>query len=90
MVAVSYGGARPARTSELGRWRIEHFAELDSTNRHLLDEARAGAADGLVAVADHQTAGRGRLDRTWEAPPGVVAAGLGAAPRDAGRRRDRW
>lgn len=24
----------------------------------------------MVAVADHQTAGRGRLDRTWEAPPG--------------------
>jgi BirA family biotin operon repressor/biotin-[acetyl-CoA-carboxylase] ligase len=60
----------PARISELGRWRIEHFAQLDSTNRHLLDAARAGAADGAVAVADVQTAGRGRLDRSWAAPPG--------------------
>ncbi|MEX2100860.1 MAG: biotin--[acetyl-CoA-carboxylase] ligase [Acidimicrobiia bacterium] len=51
-------------------WTIRRFAELDSTNRYLLDEAREGSPEGLVAVADHQTAGRGRLDRTWEAPPG--------------------
>jgi BirA family biotin operon repressor/biotin-[acetyl-CoA-carboxylase] ligase len=51
-------------------WTIRRFAELDSTNRYLVDEARRGAPEGLVVVADHQTAGRGRLDRTWEAPPG--------------------
>jgi BirA family biotin operon repressor/biotin-[acetyl-CoA-carboxylase] ligase len=33
--------------------------------------ARSGAAEGLVAVADHQTAGRGRLGRVWEAPAGA-------------------
>jgi BirA family biotin operon repressor/biotin-[acetyl-CoA-carboxylase] ligase len=43
---------------------------LDSTNRYALDVARDGADDGLVVVADVQTAGRGRLGRTWEAPPG--------------------
>ena len=37
----------------------------------MLDEARRGAPEGLVAVADHQTAGRGRLGRTWEAPAGA-------------------
>src|SRR5205085_11091393 len=42
----------------------------DSTNTRLLDEARAGAPEGLVVVADHQTAGRGRLGRTWVAPAG--------------------
>jgi BirA family biotin operon repressor/biotin-[acetyl-CoA-carboxylase] ligase len=52
------------------RWRIRRFADIDSTNRYLLDEARRGAAAGLVAVADHQSAGRGRFDRRWEAPPG--------------------
>jgi BirA family transcriptional regulator, biotin operon repressor / biotin---[acetyl-CoA-carboxylase] ligase len=52
------------------RWRVSHFGELDSTNRWALDRAREGAAEGLVVVVDHQTAGRGRLDRTWEAPPG--------------------
>ena len=45
---------------------------MDSTNRWLLSEARAGSVSaGCVAVADHQTAGRGRLGRTWEAPPGA-------------------
>jgi len=34
--------------------------------------ARAGAAEGLVAVADHQWAGRGRRGRTWEAPAGTA------------------
>jgi BirA family biotin operon repressor/biotin-[acetyl-CoA-carboxylase] ligase len=52
--------------SEL-RW----FAELDSTNRYLLDAARAGTRAGVVVVADHQTAGRGRLGRAWVAPPGA-------------------
>jgi len=49
---------------------VEWFARLDSTNRHVRDAARAGAADGLVVVADEQTAGRGRRGRTWDAPPG--------------------
>src|SRR5947207_2099632 len=49
---------------------VRRFAELDSTNRHALELARQGVPEGLVVVADHQTAGRGRLDRTWEAPPG--------------------
>jgi BirA family biotin operon repressor/biotin-[acetyl-CoA-carboxylase] ligase len=50
---------------------VRRFESIDSTNRYLLDEARAGAAEGVVAVADHQTAGRGRLGRSWEAPPGA-------------------
>jgi len=50
---------------------LHWFTELDSTNRYLLDAARAGAPGGIVAVADHQTAGRGRLGRTWVAPPGA-------------------
>ncbi len=49
---------------------VRRFAEIDSTNRYLLDEARGGAPEGAVAVADYQSAGRGRLGRRWEAPPG--------------------
>jgi len=56
---------------EPGFTDVRRFASIDSTNRYLLDEARAGAPAGVVAVADHQTAGRGRLGRTWEAPPGA-------------------
>ncbi|HLG68726.1 MAG TPA: biotin--[acetyl-CoA-carboxylase] ligase [Acidimicrobiales bacterium] len=48
---------------------VRLFGSLDSTNRYLLAEAE-GLPDGLVVVADHQRAGRGRLGRTWESPPG--------------------
>jgi BirA family transcriptional regulator, biotin operon repressor / biotin---[acetyl-CoA-carboxylase] ligase len=54
-----------------GAWEIRRFAEIDSTNTYVMDQARQGAAEGLVAVAEHQTAGRGRLDRRWESPPGA-------------------
>lgn len=50
---------------------IRRFQTIDSTNRYLLDEARAGAPEGVVAVAEHQSAGRGRLGRRWEAPSGT-------------------
>ncbi|HUI03721.1 MAG TPA: biotin--[acetyl-CoA-carboxylase] ligase [Acidimicrobiales bacterium] len=50
---------------------VRRFAEIDSTNRYLLDLARQGAPEGTVVVADHQSAGRGRLGRRWEAPPGA-------------------
>ncbi|HEY5250181.1 MAG TPA: biotin--[acetyl-CoA-carboxylase] ligase [Acidimicrobiales bacterium] len=63
---MSAGTTGSSRFSE-----IRHFVELDSTNRYLVDQARAGAEEGLVAVADHQTAGRGRLGRRWVAPPGA-------------------
>jgi BirA family biotin operon repressor/biotin-[acetyl-CoA-carboxylase] ligase len=49
---------------------VRRFDSIDSTNRYLLEEARAGAPEGVVAVSDHQTAGRGRLGRRWEATPG--------------------
>jgi len=48
------------------------FDDLGSTNTELMERARAGAPEGLVVVADHQTAGRGRLGRTWSAAPGTA------------------
>lgn len=44
-------------------------AETGSTNSDLAVEARAGAPEGLVEVAEYQRTGRGRLDRVWSAPP---------------------
>lgn len=47
-----------------------HLQVVDSTNRWLRDAAADGAPHRTVVTADHQTAGRGRRDRTWTAPPG--------------------
>lgn len=46
------------------------MAETGSTNADALALAREGAPEGVVLVADHQTAGRGTGDRTWVAEPG--------------------
>lgn len=48
---------------------VDVVDETASTNADVVAAARAGAAAGLVLVAEHQTGGRGRLGRTWQAPP---------------------
>lgn len=52
-------------------WQISIVDETGSTNTDLMAAAAAGAADRTVLMARHQTAGRGRLDRRWDAPPGA-------------------
>ncbi len=52
-------------------WGIRYFEQVDSTNTLALDAGRQGAPEGSVFVADEQTAGRGRLERRWVAPPGT-------------------
>ncbi len=44
--------------------------EIDSTNSYLKREALAGAPHGTVAVANCQSAGRGRMARSFQSPPG--------------------
>ena len=53
----------------IGR-ELEWFECIDSTNTYLKRKALDGAPDGLVAVADYQRAGRGRMDRTFQSPVG--------------------
>ena len=53
------------------RWDVHYVEQTGSTNADLLARARDGAPAGTVLRAGHQTAGRGRLGRTWEAPPGT-------------------
>jgi len=48
-----------------------HLPETSSTNDAARQWAEDGAPDGATVVADHQTAGRGRLGRSWHSPPGV-------------------
>lgn len=53
-----------------GFWsRLEVRTETGSTNADATAAAVAGAAEGLVIVAESQVAGRGRRDRQWVAPP---------------------
>lgn len=54
----------------VGSWIVHHVAETGSTNDDLWAMAQAGAPDHTALRADHQTAGRGRLDRRWDAPVG--------------------
>ena len=50
---------------------IRYLAETDSTNRQAYASGEAGAGEGLVVITDRQSAGRGRLGRSWVSPPGV-------------------
>lgn len=49
---------------------LRFYERVDSTNAVALKAGLAGAPEGLVVLADEQTAGRGRLDRSWLAPAG--------------------
>ena len=44
---------------------VEILPEIDSTNSELMRRAKAGQTDPILLVAEHQTAGRGRLGRAW-------------------------
>lgn len=80
--------SRVAGPSANSPFRILRVSVTGSTNADLLARARAGEPAGLVLLADHQTAGRGRLDRRWEAPPGAnVLASVLLRPT---RPVDRW
>lgn len=52
------------------RWRLEWVETTGSTNADLLAATAAGEPAGAVRAAEHQEAGRGRLDRRWEDDPG--------------------
>jgi BirA family biotin operon repressor/biotin-[acetyl-CoA-carboxylase] ligase len=54
-----------------GPWALSVVAETESTNADLRAAAAAGARPGHVLVAEFQRAGRGRLNREWESPPGT-------------------
>ena len=72
---------------------VEVLPEVDSTNSELMRRARAGLTDPVLLVAHRQTAGRGRLGRTWSdgaakdpaeagLPSLVFSLGLPLAPAD--------
>lgn len=71
-------GAAPTSTV---RRRVERFDRAGSTNDIVRAWLDAGEPEVCVAVASEQTAGRGRLGRTWVAPPGAaLLVSLGFRP----------
>jgi BirA family biotin operon repressor/biotin-[acetyl-CoA-carboxylase] ligase len=71
-IGVPGEGARPsiAERSPARFADVRWVAETGSTNADAMELLRHGEPEGIVLVADHQTAGRGRRGRVWEAPPG--------------------
>ena len=62
---------RDQKANQSENWHIRRVSETGSTNTDLLAEGAQGAPDRSVLRADYQSAGRGRLDRAWEAPRGA-------------------
>ncbi|MGN9759511.1 biotin--[acetyl-CoA-carboxylase] ligase [Streptomyces sp. SD31] len=68
---LNVAALRRGLVREGGLWRdVEVVRRTGSTNTDLVDLATEGkASEGSVLVAEEQTAGKGRLDRQWTAPP---------------------
>ncbi|MFC1943460.1 biotin--[acetyl-CoA-carboxylase] ligase [Chloroflexota bacterium] len=61
--------------------KVIYYTSLTSTMEVARQEARRGVVEGTVIVADEQTAGKGRLKRTWLSPGGNIALSIVLYPR---------
>jgi BirA family biotin operon repressor/biotin-[acetyl-CoA-carboxylase] ligase len=61
--------------------RVLYYPRLTSTMEAARREAKRSAPEGMVVIAGEQTAGRGRLGRTWLTPRGNIALSLVLYPR---------
>jgi BirA family transcriptional regulator, biotin operon repressor / biotin---[acetyl-CoA-carboxylase] ligase len=59
---------RRLKTSVIGR-EIVYLDTTDSTNKEAKKLADNGAVEGTLVIAEEQTKGKGRLDRSWMSPP---------------------
>lgn len=70
MIQLSGERIRAGLTTQFVGQNLVYLAETGSTHDVARRLAGEGAPDGTLVLTDHQTAGRGRLKRRWEAPPG--------------------
>lgn len=76
---------RDAVAPLLPGFTVEVVPEIASTNSELMRRAREGRTEPVLLVAEHQTAGRGRLGRGWVSHAGeslTFSLGLPLAPAD--------
>ncbi|MET8529842.1 biotin--[acetyl-CoA-carboxylase] ligase [Micromonospora sp. NPDC005172] len=87
---LSAARLRRALVAPNGPWtRLELYAETGSTNADVSEAAAAGEPEGLVVVAERQTAGRGRRGRVWQSPPRAgIATSVLLRPGEAAPDRD--
>lgn len=74
-----------AVSAVLPDFSVEIVPEIDSTSSELMRRARAGRTEPVLLLAEHQTAGRGRLGRHWQTAPGAALTfsfGLPLAPEE--------
>ncbi|WBB77479.1 biotin--[acetyl-CoA-carboxylase] ligase [Micromonospora sp. WMMD882] len=81
---------RRALVAPNGPWRrLELTPETASTNADVAEAAQAGEPEGLVVVAERQSAGRGRRGRNWQSPPRAgIATSVLLRPGEAVPERD--
>ncbi len=59
------------KTEIIGKSHVEFHTEVSSTNDIAIARGKSeNTEEGTLIIADHQTVGRGRYGRTWDAPPG--------------------
>ncbi|MEV0877619.1 biotin--[acetyl-CoA-carboxylase] ligase [Micromonospora echinofusca] len=87
---LSAARLRRALVAPHGPWaRLELRVETGSTNADVAEAARAGEPEGLVVVAERQTAGRGRRGRVWQSPARAgIATSVLLRPGEAVADRD--
>ncbi|MDO8568538.1 MAG: biotin--[acetyl-CoA-carboxylase] ligase [Dehalococcoidales bacterium] len=62
--------------------KVFYYPSVTSTNDVANDAARQGEPEGTAVIADEQTAGKGRIKRTWATPPGGnIAVSIILRPR---------
>jgi BirA family biotin operon repressor/biotin-[acetyl-CoA-carboxylase] ligase len=76
-----------AATKKIGH-ELFFYDSVPSTNMVAMELASQGCPDGTVVISDAQTAGKGRLGRSWSSPPGKnlymsIVLRPGISPRDA-------